>query len=326
MWVRAEAARREFAFLRRAWPRLTVLVLVAAVFITGLSLLVHDDFLRGLVVGVLSTTVVALIAVLTLEVSGTAATRMGGTAEQWTASELRPLRRSGWRLINHYLLGVEVDHLLIGPAGVIVVETKWSRTRWHLDIPDRFTADAVTQVNRAAQQVALWDVVKKAGCPVRPVLFLWSSEPGDSAIGSQLVFRDGVTILQGRRSAAAWRQRVEQAAPHLTSAAVEALAAAAVDKLAQRDRHEAARQPPPPSFDRISRTVFGSFLAALAGMYLMLEVLSHGLYWPALAVGIAAFGLGIYARRFKPLRRIADAWLAAIGGVGVLAIVLLTVT
>jgi hypothetical protein len=35
---------------------------------------------------------------------------MGATAEQWTASELRPLRRSGWRLINHYLLRSEIDH------------------------------------------------------------------------------------------------------------------------------------------------------------------------------------------------------------------------
>jgi hypothetical protein len=66
-----------------------------------------------------------------MRLTGTASTMMGDTAEQWTAQELRPLSKDGWRLINHFgLTSDDIDHLLIGPGGVFVLETKWSSTDW----------------------------------------------------------------------------------------------------------------------------------------------------------------------------------------------------
>jgi hypothetical protein len=301
-------------------------MIVAAALIAGLAYLVPGGFVRGLTVGVLGTAVVAMLFVLVLEVTGTAATRMGGTAEQWTASELRPLRRSGWRLINHYLLKGEIDHLLIGPAGVIVVETKWSRSAWRLDPPDHHAQEALTQVKKAVHQVELWGEVRRAGCWVRPVLFLWSAErSGRSREESTVAFVDGVTVIEGRRTSAAWRERVEAADRQLSSEAVEALARVAMDHLADRDQYEAARQTAPPSAERVYWTSFGCFIAGLAGMIAMLEPLSHRLYWLAAVVSVTAIVLGLYFRRFRSARLLADAWLAGVAGVSTFALVVLSV-
>lgn len=61
--------------------------------------------------------------------SGTAPLMMGELAEQWTAQELRPLTKHGWRLVNHFGLGYGgQDHVLVGPGGVVLLETKSSAT------------------------------------------------------------------------------------------------------------------------------------------------------------------------------------------------------
>jgi hypothetical protein len=65
-WARGEAARREAAFLRRVWKPLTGLVLVAAAAIVGIAFIVPSGFLRGLVVGVLGTAVIAMICIMTM--------------------------------------------------------------------------------------------------------------------------------------------------------------------------------------------------------------------------------------------------------------------
>jgi hypothetical protein len=52
---------------------------------------------------------------------------MGGYAEQFTEDELRKLRRAGWRVTSNIPFeGCDVDHVAIGPAGVVVLETKWT--------------------------------------------------------------------------------------------------------------------------------------------------------------------------------------------------------
>lgn len=76
--------------------------------------------------GVGATGLLSIIACLVLALSGTTAPGMGAIADMWTASELRGLRKHGWLVINGSCYpGRDVHHLLIGPGGVVVVETKW---------------------------------------------------------------------------------------------------------------------------------------------------------------------------------------------------------
>lgn len=55
---------------------------------------------------------------------------LGAWAEQWTAKELRPLRPHGWAVLHDRLLHPDrpqnVDHVLVGPAGVYILDSK----RW----------------------------------------------------------------------------------------------------------------------------------------------------------------------------------------------------
>jgi hypothetical protein len=281
-----------------------------------------------LAVGGVGTSAIATLFVLLIEVTGTAAVSMGSTAEQWTASELRPLRKQGWVLINRFLLdrGGDIDHLLIGPAGIVVAETKWRSSGWTLRPPAPEAREAMQRVSRSAHRIGNWDPVKKAGCPVQPVLFLWGRRADEPAEATREYLDIGpVAVIRGTRAAAHWRERAVQSDRMLADPVVAALAREIREHLRKRDEHEAARQPVPPTFQRLYWTASGCCVAGVTGMMAILEPLSHRLDAIAVLVAAIAVALGMYVRRFRTVKLFADAWLAGVVGVGVLALVLVAV-
>lgn len=176
-WARGEVRRRQLAFVRRNWLRLTIMLLAATCLIALASTLVPGGFWRGLVIGALGASALAAMFVLVLESTGTAPRAMGATAEEWTAGELRKLRRQGWTLVNHFGLGYgDIDHIVIGRAAIFVVETKWSASGWGR--PNTTLEDTVAQVTKAARSVRLWTRAESLGLPVVPVVFLWGGADG----------------------------------------------------------------------------------------------------------------------------------------------------
>jgi Nuclease-related domain len=125
---------------------------------------VDSGFVRGLLTGVVFTAVVGSLAFWVVQVTGTASVMMGDLGEQWTASELRRLRRDGWRVVNHVRLSAwDIDHVLVGPGGVFAVETKWSATAWRFDpFEDRILA-AVRQARENAKRLGLWTDLRSLG-------------------------------------------------------------------------------------------------------------------------------------------------------------------
>lgn len=107
----------------------------------------------------------------------------GSEAEQWTGKELERLGPS-WRVLHGIPLTagsdahryeVDVDHIAVGPNGVLVVETKYHSSALDLGadrLDFRLKRDA-EQANRNAQRVRnlLRDVAPAA--PVTPVLVYW---------------------------------------------------------------------------------------------------------------------------------------------------------
>jgi len=107
----------------------------------------------------------------------------GSEAEQWTGKELERLG-PGWRVLHGipltagsdaYQYEVDVDHIAVGPTGVLVVETKYHSSALDLGaerLEFQLKRDA-EQANRNAQRVRnlLRDVVPVA--PVMPVLVYW---------------------------------------------------------------------------------------------------------------------------------------------------------
>jgi hypothetical protein len=64
--------------------------------------------------------------------AGTVAWRRGARGERATARRLRGLQRAGWTVFHDVALQgsrANLDHLLIGPGGVFVIDSKYYRGR-----------------------------------------------------------------------------------------------------------------------------------------------------------------------------------------------------
>jgi hypothetical protein len=66
----------------------------------------------------------------------TLAWRRGAAGERRTARLLAPLERQGWAVLHDLAIPgsqANIDHLVIGPGGVVVIDSKQYRGRLHLD-------------------------------------------------------------------------------------------------------------------------------------------------------------------------------------------------
>jgi Nuclease-related domain len=127
--------RRRRAAERAAW-RVTVPWRVAAVLAAGLLAAALVPRLGGWV-GVVAAG--GLGWLLRFRPSaGTRAGRRGAAGERRTARLLAPLERHGWALLHDLAIPgsqANIDHLVIGPGGVVVIDSKQYRGQLQLD-PD----------------------------------------------------------------------------------------------------------------------------------------------------------------------------------------------
>ena len=69
-----------------------------------------------------------------LMASGASGATLGEAGEEWTSNELRRLRRHGWKFVNGLQFRVgDIDHVAVGPDGVVVIESKWTSMGVDLD-------------------------------------------------------------------------------------------------------------------------------------------------------------------------------------------------
>jgi len=201
-WIaRTSVRERHRALIRAQWRALSGLgSAVLAVFGTAAAL-VNDPLQRGVILGTGLTLSACMVTVLVVLTSGTAPLMMGEVAEQWTAQELRPLSEHGWRLVNHFGLGHgDQDHMMVGPGGVVLLETKWGGTPWSVDAGDVPFRSALEQTARNARQLSLWHGVAKHGRPVvQPVLVVWG--PASQKLRDLPVRRhgSGIVVMSGDR-------------------------------------------------------------------------------------------------------------------------------
>jgi hypothetical protein len=192
---RSEAARLQYAWLRRNWRIVGAQVgLVLAV--VPLVLYLPGSW-RGAAAAAWLTTGLWLLAFQVVLASGTAPRMMGDRGEQFTASELRRMRRRGWRVINHVSLKrhLDIDHVAIGSGGVLVMETKWSGDPWMLDgTVDERVGRAVDRVGSQATDIRRMFPNHVAPTAIVPVLVLLGGYNPDE-IGMRVI--EGVTVIRG---------------------------------------------------------------------------------------------------------------------------------
>src|SRR5215217_7148149 len=131
----------------------------------------------------------------------TMAWRRGAAGERRTARLLGPLERRGWAVLHDLAIPgtqANIDHLVIGPGGVIVVDSKRYRGRLRLDRDGmvwhgrRLLVSALRRVLWAADQAD--EVLGVAEVQVAAVVAVHGA-----AVPWGLVQADGVTIVPARR-------------------------------------------------------------------------------------------------------------------------------
>jgi hypothetical protein len=304
---RAFADERLDAYLRANWRTLVVAIAVSLPFILVPVWLVDwGSGMRGFVLGVSLTALLFGAYHWCVIASGAAGSRMGATAEQWTDMELRRLRRSGWRIVNHVVLRRrDIDHIAIGPDGVIVVETKWTSSKVRLDGSDRWLADAVAQVRENAndiRKVLGWNSFTDA--VVAPLVVVWG--PRVRPESDELVpGGDGVELVAGENL-------------HLTLDLLghRALTDDQIDdayrKITQHVTRRDARDADTDDSDRLITAMvrgWGIRLAAfLAGFGVAALLLNLGSV-PYLVVNVAVIAVGVLLLRQGSTRSLGAPWL-----------------
>jgi hypothetical protein len=241
--------------------------------------------------------------------------------EEWTADELRKLRRRGWTLVNHVMLERrDVDHLALGPGGFFTIETKFRSS------VDRITEDQLaewaTVASRSARAV---QSRLQTDRQVQPIIAVWG--PGARDEYSEPLDVNGVIVCAG-----------VELVPTLTSIESRvhpdeiALAFSHIDRYVEkRDRGEARdyaepiRSLPDFTFDFL----IGTF-AAMVALWLIFASASLPLggLWVLGAAGAIGGGALLVRSRFagQPrVRAVTIACLAASGGALLLLVVLLIV-
>lgn len=208
-------ARRKYKQLRKKWRRrnrLGFLAFAAALVLVWLAAWWFLDqhprdnssfswLLAGVIVGV-------LFALRMAPPPHVASWEFGAFGEELTAKELRRLEREGWIVLHDLANGpANFDHVVIGPAGIFCLNSKWSGydLRWTEDgrlvgrhrYDEEIRMDVSAQVRRArGEAAALSEIIQKRSGEkvwVNPVIVWW----GEVEHGGRSL--DGVGVVQGKR-------------------------------------------------------------------------------------------------------------------------------
>ncbi|MDQ3913814.1 MAG: NERD domain-containing protein [Actinomycetota bacterium] len=154
--------------------------------------------------GAVLLAVVTSVAVSSDTFYGTYQTAMGRDAEEWTSKELRKRCPREWRVIDWIPFGDrDVDHVVIGTAGVYAIETKYTDSDVDLETPwgRRDVEGWSAQAARNARTIRLR--LRSAGVNVEvdPVVVVW----GRALAGTPTTVAD-VSVWRGQdlRDGAPW--------------------------------------------------------------------------------------------------------------------------
>jgi hypothetical protein len=167
-------------------------VLVAFV---PVGLVVPGPFLRGVVVGSAVTFTLATLMFASLVGSNSMRFFVGSLGEEATEEFFtsRQRRLDGWKLINGLVInGRDIDHVAVGPGGVLAVESKWRGN-------ERSSRDWAAHARRQAAEAAratrnLIRQEAEYSADVIPVLIEW----GPGAHERPIEQVDGVITVSGR--------------------------------------------------------------------------------------------------------------------------------
>jgi len=194
--ARGEANQRTRDFVRRRRLPLIGFALGLSALIIGLSLLEPNGFARGFVMGAGLTAVGCTLCFLVLMHDGSYTWRRGADAEELTA-EFLTRQLPGWETVHGmFLVSADIDHIVVGPGGVVAVETKWTSAEWERRSgKDRAYLAALAQARRSAERLQRFLRSKGIEIGVDAMLVIWGRGAPSFAGGVRRV--DGVLVVDG---------------------------------------------------------------------------------------------------------------------------------
>ena len=194
----------------RYWVVLVILGLGPIVCASGI-ITVHHGFARGVLVGIASVSGPFMCIIFLLLFSGASSSYLGNFGEVSTAEVLWKFEKSGWFLVNGLLLNPkwDIDHVLVGPAGVILIETKWSADSWPIAVPGKtFMKKRIDDAVKQARSNK-YDLLKEFNSilfhvDVLPICVLWSLKNPSNLSWTQ---QGEVTVIPGHKLEAWFKEQ-----------------------------------------------------------------------------------------------------------------------
>ncbi|MDQ3878591.1 MAG: NERD domain-containing protein [Actinomycetota bacterium] len=149
-YLTEQIVRRRIVFVRKMWWRL----LIAALCLAALALVVaHITSGAKIPFSTVAFLPLLLLVLAPETVDGTYNQIKGRDAERWTAKELKKLRSFGWFVDGPIRFDTyDVDHVAVGPGGVLAIETKSTDSD---RVSDFVLSGWVAQARRGARSIRL---------------------------------------------------------------------------------------------------------------------------------------------------------------------------
>jgi hypothetical protein len=186
-------------WLRKVWR--TFLVAIAALVALVLVLILLFPQQRQVIVGFALGIALVGFPSLYASLAPGRSWREGGEYERLTGTELRRLKRRGWRIAHNLRLDYrEVDHVLVGRAGVVAVETKFRNA------PLRVTTRGIYEVTPSGRERRINGMLESARASARSVQRRVDTVPAMSRVvvapllvlwGPDISLPDGATWIEG---------------------------------------------------------------------------------------------------------------------------------
>lgn len=280
------------------------------------SLFSHGpERVRWLFLGAFGISGIWLVTVFVIIWTGIGNPLMGLEGENRTAVILRKFQRHGWQLVNGLRLrgDWDIDHVLVGPAGVLVFESKWSHKLWPTDDHDStFMAgrleDATRQVNRNCVQFKSFFKKELVGVTVTPVCVLWSNFYESDAPASFQT--DGVVVVPGP-ALETWMESLTSR--WLDPERIEQLSNVLALQVAIRDKGNSEKPdaPLPTMGTLFKRDVLAPLLGFIVALYGFAFISQHHTLWLQGIAFMLFTVIGYLLTRKEALRRFGQGWLIA---------------
>ena len=167
-------ARHHYLDFVRANLRLIFLMFVT---VYAFTLVIHrllPGIFNDVFVGVMLVVPAWIVSLMAVGRPGPAAWARGADAEEFTRSALRRVLPNSYHVVHDVQLPHgNADHVVVGPAGVIVIETKWSGDPWASPAGWDRIRSASRQARSNARAIST--LLAEHGQPVvaQPLVVLW---------------------------------------------------------------------------------------------------------------------------------------------------------